>query len=937
MLYGRDTEQALINRLLTQVRDGRSGALCLLGEPGVGKSALLDHAIGQSNGMLVLRGGGVEVESELAFATLHQLLLPVLDRLGRLPAPQARALEAALGLATASDGNDRFLIGAGVLTLLGDVAEDRPVLCVVDDLHWADQPSTAALAFAARRLEAEGVLVLAAAREEPLRPPATDAMTVLRVGGLDQTAAGALLAERAGPRLAPEVRDQLVAATGGNPLALIELPALLTGEQLDGTAPLPDPLPVGDNTGRAFTAQLERLDPAARTLLLLAAADGADPGVLLRAADRAGIDPLALEAAEAANLLAAESGTVAFRHPLIRAAVYRHATTAERRAAHRTLAAVLDGEGMEDRRAWHLAAAAPEPDERVAAALERSAGRAAQRGGHAAAATALERAAGLTPDEEQRSRRLVAAADAAWLAGQMDRARALLDRASPPGDATATHARLDYVRGRLEVTSGATDIGYRLLLEGAERIAARQPDLAASMLLEATHEPWLASDFGRVSEIVEHLARLPGERSRQEAGLMRFAAGAELVLTGDIGGALAIMRESLGLLAAAPPSHSLDGRPLIMAGVGALVLADDTAALELATRTVTWARTRGLIGWLPQALMVLAAAETLTGRYAAALADACEGLRLAEETGQRFALLQNQSMLAFIAAVQGDEQRCHDYAGRVLGPGREPRMGPATAGAIWALALLDLGLGRPEQALERLLEPAGHHGAGSGHHVVWLHAAGDLVEAAVRAGQPQLGQLAFTGNRTVPGFERWAAATAQPWTGAVAARCRALLAWTGDPEDSEPHFVEALRLHQHATRPFELARTELVYGEWLRRVRRRRSAARVHLRAALELFDRLGATPWSDQARRELRASGEPTRLHPHPQLPAMRQLTPQELQVARLAARGGSNREIAAQLFLSPRTVGYHLHKVFTKLGISSRVELARLEIEPPGEADRR
>src|SRR6266700_2269711 len=676
-LYGRRTEQALLDRLLAQVREGRSGALQLLGEAGVGKSALLAHATGQASGMLVLRGGGAEAESELAFATLHQLLRPVLDRLGRLPLPQARALEAALGL-EAGDGNgqgeDRFLVAAGVLTLLGAAAEDRPVLCVVDDLHWADQPSIAALAFAARRLQA----------------------------------AGRLLAARAGPGLAPAVRDQLVAATGGNPLALIELPPLLTTEQLGGTALLPDPLPAGANTSRAFAAQLERLEPPVRQLLLLAAAaDGAGPGVLLRAADRSGIEPQALEVAEAANLLSVGAGTVSFRHPLLRSAVYQQAAAAERRNAHRTLAAVLDGEGKEDRRAWHLAAAAPEPDERVAAALEGSAGRAGERGGHAAAASALERAADLTPDEGQRSRRLVAAADAAWLAGQVDRTRALLERANPPVGAAVANAQLAYVRGRLEVTSGAEDVGYRLLLEGAEEIASLRPDLAASMLLEATQGPWLASDLGRIREIAGHLARLPGQRSDQEAGLLQFASGAELFLAGDLGRALAVMRESLGLAATSSDASSAsDGRPLIMAGVGALILADDNAALDLANRAVTRARTQSLVGWLPLALMVLASAEALTGRYPAAAADAREGLRLAAETGQRFAMRQCHTVLAFIAAVQGDAERCRDHAGQVLGAGVEPQIGPATGGAVWALALLDLGLGRPEQALGRLL-PAG--------------------------------------------------------------------------------------------------------------------------------------------------------------------------------------------------------------------------------------
>ena len=485
------------------------------------------------------------------------------------------------------------------------------------------------------------------------------------------------------------------------------------------------------------------------------------------------------------------------------------------------------------------------------------------------------------------------------------------------------HARHAYVRGRLEVTSGAEEVGYRLLLEEAEAIASQHPDMAASMLLEATQGPWLASDLGRVSQLARRVARLPREHSRQGAGLIQFATGAELFLAGDLRPALVAMREVLGRAAA-----SSDDRALIMAGVAALVCADDATMLGLGTRGVTRARTRSLIGWLPLALMVLAIVEALTGRYTAAVADAWEGLRLARETGQRFPIRQCESVLAFVAAVQGDETGCRDHASTALGVGVEPRMGPATGGAVWALALLDLGLGRAQQALERLL-PVTTQAPGIGHPVMALHSAGDLVDAAVRADQPEVGRAALVGTGTTPGFASWAAETAQPWALAVAARCRALLAWSDDSADPEPHFAAALRLHRHGSRPFELARTELAYGEWLRRVRRRRSQARVHLRAALDVFDRLGATPWSQRAQLELRASGETAR--PRPAAVALEQLTPQELQVARLAAQGGSNRDIAARLFLSPRTVGYHLHNVFAKLGISSRAELIRLDVDGP------
>jgi len=915
-VYGRDAELAVIERLLGRARGGTSGALVLLGEPGAGKSALLAAAARRAAGFRVLRAGGVESECELAFAALHQLLLPVAGRLDRLPAPQARALGAALGIRAPADGapadGDRLGVAGGVLSLLAEAAEERPLLCLIDDVHWADQSSAAALGFAARRLMAEGVVLLAAAREEDPGLPPLDGVPVLRIGGLDTAAAAALLAKRAGDALIPEVRDTLVAATGGNPLALTELPALLTADQLAGRVPLPDPLPVSGDLGRAFAARVERLAPPVRGLLLLAAAGGGEAGTLLRAAGLGGAGPAELEAAEATGLLEVRQGTATFRHPLVRSSVYQGATAAERRAAHRALAGALDGAGHDDQRAWHRAAAVLAPDEEAAAALESSADRARRRAGYAAAATALSRAAEITPGQAERGRRWLAAADAAWLAGQAERSRALLDRAAQHELTPIGGAELAYARGRLAATSGAPGDGCRLLAEAAERTTPEHQDLAARILLEAAHIPVITGDFSPLGEIARHFRGLASGEGDWDSGLAQFLAAAERLAGGDVIGGLARLRQAVERLAGAA-----DGRQRVLAGVSAIASGDDAAALALAGTTVTVLRRQGAVAWLPLALQHLAAAEALTSSYQQAGADATEGVSLAAELGQEFPAAMCRSVLAWVAAVRGDEGCCQGHAQRVLETAGQAAIRPAVGSAIWALGVLDLGLGRPEQALERLSLLAG----GQPRFGMVAHATGDLVEAAVRAGRSEVGTAVLDGDQAA--LTRLAGLTGRPWALALAARCRALLA--GPDAAAEDHFREAVRWHATATRPFERARTELLYGEWLRRARRPRHA-REHLRAALDIFGPIGAAPWALRAANELRAAGGTVSQPADEAVNRRDQLTPRETQIARMASDGATNREIAAQLFLSPRTVDYHLHKIFAKLGIRSRVELAHL-----------
>jgi DNA-binding CsgD family transcriptional regulator len=892
----------VLDGLLASARERRSGALVLRGEAGIGKSALLTYAAQRADGLRVLRGAGVESESEFPFAALHQLVHPVRDRIERLPAPQRAAVEGAFGLGPAA-GQDRFLLSLGFLSLLAEVAEEQPVLAVVDDAQWLDGASADALGFAARRLEAEGVVLLFAARDDDARAFAAPGLPELRLAGLDRTAAEALLPGG----LAPEVRDGLLAGAVGNPLGLLELPASLSPEQRAGRAPLPDRLGVGTGLEEVFAERVRRQPAPTRTLLLVAAAEETgELGVVLRATEALGVPPEALDDAEAAGLVRIDGAAVTFRHPLVRSAVYRDATYLQRRAVRQALAAVLDGEVDADRRAWHLAAAAVGPDERAAAELERTAERARHRGGHAAAATAYERAAELTAAAGPRAARTAAAARAAVLAGQPERARALLDRATTLTEEPRLRAELDHLRGSLELVGGLPATAYAVLVTGAERVAALDPERAALMLAEAGQVAWMAGDLPGLVEAGRRLDRLPAPDGAANA-LARLVVGLGSFLRGDTERAAALLREG-GRLA-----EERDEPPALrLAAASAMFVGDDERALALFRRASARLRADGAADALPLLLAPLASLEMWTGRFASAAASAAEGLRLAVEIGQANPAAHHRAVLAWLAAVQGRAEECRELATAALAHAIGHRLGPQAAIASWALALADLGEGRPAEAFDRLAALAAA-APGEGHQIVSLFATGDLVEAAVRAGRPDAAAPAL------PALEGWARSTGSPSSLALLARCRGLLA-TG--EAAQVLLTEAVTRYAGAGRPFDAARTELHLGEALRR-RRRRADARPHLRAAGEAFERLGAEPWTELARAELRATGETARRRAPGSLVT---LTPQELQIARLVGAGGTNREIAAQLFLSPRTVDYHLRKVFTKLDVTSRAELVRL-----------
>ncbi|GAA2778661.1 LuxR family transcriptional regulator [Saccharopolyspora taberi] len=824
--------------------------------------------------MRVLRGTGIESEASLPFAGLHLLLNGLTDRIGDLPEPQSAALRAALSLAPARDG-DRFLVGAALLTLLAELAEETPLLCVVDDAHWLDHASNEALLFAACRLEAEPIALLFAARDLHAPPFAADGVPELRLSPLAGSAAHALLEENA-PDLPRHVREGIVEAAQGNPLALHEFPAAQrAGRQPRGVAPLPP----HSRIQQTFADLIDELPPATRTLLLITAAENTgEPDVVLAAARQFGIGLADLEAAEHRRVVRHVDGRLDFRHPMIRSVVYQSATLGEKIAVHTGLAAVFGRRRNICQRAWHLAAASTGPDESVAAALVEAAESDRSLGGHASVAAAYERAGELTPDLEARGTRLLAAARAAREAGQPERVRALVDEAEPCLEDPGSRAECQALRAVLAEEDNRPLEAHRILVDAHDD----------GMLFRAVETAWAAGDFDAVARTAQHT---------QDSGvrlLARAAVGLNGAEPDDLADGVAALRELIGT---AMPSATV--------AWWRLLLGDHRAAHDWALTAEREARTRGAVGSLLHVLGVLTRAQLHQGQRYDALAGGMEALRIARDIGQGQAITYVSTVLAHLAAMDGDEQRCADLATEA----RRPGTGHSYVRAACALGLLDLGLGRHEAAWDRLSSLV--DGA---NRMDALSAVPDLVEAAARLGRRV--------RAPVERYARWAELVEQPWAQGVAQRCRALLS----PDDvAEQRFSAAVELGRRTGgRPFELARSELLYGEWLRR-RRRRADARPLLRSAAEEFERLGATPWAERARTELRATGETLRTR-DPEPDPLSRLTPQELQVVRLASRGLSNRDIGAQLFLSPRTVGYHLYKAYPKLGVASRRELAGL-----------
>jgi DNA-binding CsgD family transcriptional regulator len=907
-LVGRERECAAIDRLLEVSARGESSSLVLRGEAGIGKTALLTHAAESGGGRTVLRTAGVEAESDIAFAGLYGLVRPIVEKLGELPKTQADALAGALGLAP-SLGSDRLLVSAATLSLLAAAAEERPLLCLIDDAQFLDAASAEALVFSARRLAAEPVAMLFAAREGEARTFAAPGLPELVLEGLGTEAAGQLVRASA-PAAADPVRDWLLAEAAGNPLALLELPSGLSEPQLLGRAALPEAIPLTSRLRSAFEQRVDRLPAATRTALLIAAVDdGGEVATVVRAAGEAGLPEDALDSAERAGLLRLVGGRIVFRHPLVRSALHESSTFNQRRGAHLALAAALSGAEDADRRAWHRALATLTTDEEVAAALEASARRYRARAGHASAATAFVRASELSADEGRRTGRLAAAAEAAWAAGQPERARELIARALPLTTAQA-RAELLYLRGVIEARTGDLRGAVAVLLEAAD--ASEDGSHTLELLTEATEAAEYAGDYAQAAAIA---ARAGAIEPRSETDRFRVAAlsGIAAELAGDHERAAPLLREAIRRV-----EQLQDPRPLVWA---ALIATMGTMGgtfgdgLPYATRAVTIARERGLLSILPMALWAQANALVGRGRFNLARSAAEEGIRLASDFGHRLGAGWNLTVLAMLDSLRGDESAARDHAAEAI---ELAAIGGATmvvGTAEWALGQLELTLGRPGEATDRLLLVSAVERPES-NPLIGLWSIPDLIEAAARSGRL---------DETVDRFDRYADWVQDSPSAArlsVLARCRAL-AGEGDIRE----LFERALAPDATLSPFPQARTELLYGEWLRRGRKPREARR-HLRRAADLFRQVGAPPWEERAEAELRATGETVRRRDPSTLD---QLTPQELQIAGLVADGLTNRQIAAQLYLSPRTIDYHLRKIFSKLGVTSRTELARMGLPQP------
>jgi DNA-binding CsgD family transcriptional regulator len=899
-LLGREREREALDRLLDSGRAGRGGALVVHGEPGIGKTALLECAVETGREFRVASICGVESEMEMAFAALQQLCCPYLELMEHLPEPQRDALAVAFGLGAGPAPNP-FLVGLAVLGLLAEVAEEQPLLCVVDDAHWLDSASARALAFVGHRLLAEKITLVFATRElgEELR-----GLPDLEVRGLCDGDASALLSSVVPFLLDEQVRGRIVSETRGNPLALLELPRGLTPAQLAGGFGLVAAGALAGRIEESFARRLESLCDDTRLLLLLAAADPVgDPLLLWRAAEKLGISAEGAADMETAGLITLGE-QVTFRHPLVRSAVYGSAPAQQRRAVHSALAEVTDRRADADRRAWHLAAAASAPDEEVASELERSAGRAQARGGLAAAAAFLQRSVALTGDPARRTDRALAAARANLYAGAFDEALRLLPmaEAGSPDELQRAHAKL--LRARISFASTRGSGAPTLLLNAARELESVDLDLARATYLEALSAAMFAGRLARLGSGVHEVARAamaaprPVRPQRVPDVLLD---GLATLFTEGYRAALPILRQAQSAFdAEMPVAEQLHW--LWLASIFSVLLWDDVRWETLSERNVQLARETGALGELTHALGMRAHVHFFAGELATAASLVDEIRAAAEATGGN---LPPYAAVG-LAAMRGREA---ETVGLIGGCREElTRRGEGIGISVldWAEAVLYNGLGRYEEACAAAVRVAEH--PDDVNSSSWGMV--ELIEAAVRAGTPELAAEAH--GRLLDMTQ----ASATDWGLGIAARSRALL--TGGA-GAESLYCEAIeRLGRTQLRP-ELARARLLYGEWLRR-QRRHTDARGELRIALEMFNDFGMEAFAQRTHRELRATGErPRRRTPH----TRDQLTPQETQVARLAAEGRTNREIAAQLFISPNTVDYHLRKAFRKLDVKWRTQL--------------
>jgi DNA-binding CsgD family transcriptional regulator len=878
MLIGRDPEQRLIEGLLEDARGGTSAALLIRGEAGIGKTAVLEHAA-QSSGFRTLRCTGVESEHEIPLAGLEQLLRPLHGLVDRLPAPQTAALRSALGMSD-ERVEDRLLLGLATLNLLAEATTDGPLLCTIDDLQWVDATSGQALLFAARRLGAEGVLMLFAVRDDPASWFEASGLQQLMLAPLSERAARQMMTSNRGTTLTQEAGRRLLREAGGNPLALLELP-------------VPDATGARD-TGleAAFRARVVGLPGETRRLLLLAAASETDEAATWTELARLGnLSPTAARAGVDAGLVGGVDAIV-FRHPLVRSAVYNASSRAERADAHRLLAM-----GAADPlvRASHLAATTDQPDEALAAELEEA----------ASAAAVLSRAADLSSDARGRVRRLISAAQAYLDAGDSDGASRLAEKAHAVAHTASDQAALALVRAALELQRGTPATAYDLLLTAAHAVVGEDPGRALELQAHAMTPAFVAGWPERAfSEAHAFVVDLPPTGRPYESFLRMFLGVMVTAEAGSRDAARARLREAVRVAAAAD-----DFRFMTWTGIASAYLGDIHSARELFVRATALARTAGSFNMLPLAMLGTARLDVNVRAFDEAEECAREGIELTRQLGQENIEACFSAMLVRCLAARGEIDECRALAEATLQRALAHGLGVAADDVRLGIAELELSLAHGAPARD-MIEAVSHP-------LLRLTAAPMLVEASLMSGDPEPGRAALDALADL--VQQWR----DPGRLGVLARTHALLAPSA--EVAEPLFLEALSHQRQHGEPFERARTELAYGESLRRAQRR-TEARTQLRDALATFEGLNTPLWADRARAELEATGITARKRDPSTLDT---LTPQELRIARLVGGGASNRDVAAQLFLSPKTVEYHLRKVFLKLGVSSRFELARQPLQ--------
>ena len=908
MLLGRDAELRLLDNLVDGARAGRSHALVLLGDPGVGKTALLNAAGSRADGMQLLRASGVELETDIAFAGLYSLLQPIVRQLSGLPPGQRAALRSALGLSDAADSPapERLAIAAGTHGLLSLAAEVRPILLLVDDLHWLDAPSAEALLFALRRLDSDAVACVLTTR-----PGYTDhsGLPTCELSGLQQPEVEQLVKALSGVAPSPAMASRLHVETGGNPLALTQLAATLTPLQLAGSGLSGTELPLNAGTVvlDAYAARLALLPADVRQTVMVAAAAGRAPtAAVMRAAAQVGGAPT-LDAAEDAGLIRVDASGIEFTHPLLRTAAYHSSAPSQQRRVHRALAAGLAGID-DERAAWQLAAAASGADVQAAAALDAAAEAAERKGAPLLAADAWERAGELYGPGNARIERYALAGEAALRAGELRRATRLgslgQDRVLPAG----LRARLLAIRGRAEMLTGRMAAAHRTLADAAGLAGPGDRTLAAGLLTQSFDAAFEAGLDDAARQAHDGLAAIATESDATATFQVDRSGGLLAWHNGDPAVAMRLLRRGAERLAGWPALAASPERQLEVADSWALI-GQMRRASQHADAAVELAQEEGALGLLASALAEASWYDVQVGRWQLALAKGTQALDLAHASGQQFLTCTVLVTITEIEAAQGREKGCREHAREADALATELELPVKQLLVRRHLASLDMAAGRTDEAVERY-EQVYRLALELGEAHPYRSPLMDLIEALARAGRIDRAlQLMPTVVAQVPGNEN----------PLPAGRLLRLLGMLAD-DDFDAHFQQAIDLHRNLM-PFQQARSQLCYGERLRRSRRRREA-RVQLRAAIETFDRLDARPWAERAWTELRASGESMAGRD----PAREQLTPQELQIALLVAEGRTNREVGRALFLSTRTVEFHLTRAYRKLGIASRTELTRL-----------